>query len=785
MNTIPRNFLSAIRRYKMASTLNLLGLSVAYAAFIIIMMQVTFEWTFDRSHPNAGRIVTVVRGKTGANFIHGRGFIDALITSSPHIEAATLYTPINRWIGNMFVTVGDSITPAGYRLPFVSCYADLPRIFGFRFTEGNPDCLSEPDKVIIPLSMARKLFGDKPAVGQTIRPQEYIWTIGMSTMTIGGVYRDLPGNTQLDNVAYASIDDTQKGEWGAMNYLCYLLVDGSIPLKELEADINKTFKFPDKWEEHGLESYVRLEPLTDNYFSDINFKSGNASLVRILFSIALLVIIIAAINFTNFSIALSPMRIRSINTHKILGASTSTLRTAMTCEAVFMSIIAWIASTGIVAWLGNAKALPFIEADTNPLHNIPLMLMTGGVAIASGLIAGLYPAIYTTSFQPALALKGRFALSPAGRNVRMALIGFQFFISIALIISAMFIHLQSSYMKEYNQGFNKEQIAIVYVGNQIYNRNKDTYTNLLKEHPGIADVAFAKQKLGAGDEYMTYSIPWLNQDYRTYTLEVSPNFLRVMDISIGEGRDFLPSDAQSGERSALIMNRNLKERMNAPVGASLPLMGIDRIVAGVTGELKFSSMRQGEDPIVFIVGTSSPLPYSYVRINAGSDLRDAASHIRKSVNAIAPAFPVDIEFYDQVLNDLYRREANLNKSVTLLSIFAIIISIIGVFGMVLFETEYRRREISLRKVYGAGVSGILSMFNLIYLRIVCICFLLAAPVAWYAVTRWLEAFAYKTPLHTWVFLASFMTIAIITALTVTIQNWRAANLNPAESIRSE
>jgi putative ABC transport system permease protein len=785
MNTILKNFWSVVRKYKMAAALNVLGLSTAFAAFMIIMMQVTYEWTYERCHPHSDRIVTVTTGREGATYVHPRAFVDAMITASPHITAGTIFTPLNRWMGDNYVTVGDSVNPLGFRVPFVTCHADITRIFGFNFIEGDPACLNDPEKVIIPESMARKMFGSSSAIGRRIRPEEYVWTKGNEPMTIGGVYRDFPGNTQIDNVIYARIDNTMQGAWSASNFLCYLLVDGQIPLEELEAEINRTFPFPDAYRALGEDCYVHLSPIRNNYFSEVNFKSGNASLVSVLFAIALLVIIIAAINFTNFSIALSPMRVKSINTHKIFGASTSVLRASMTCEALFLSLLAWIAAVGITSWLDSVDSLSFIEADSRITNNVSILIMSGCVAIITGLIAGLYPALYTTSFQPALALKGRFALSSSGRTIRMGLIGFQFFISIALIISALFVQMQSKYMKGFDSGFDKEQIAIVYIGNQIYRNSREAYSSLLREHPGISDVAFSKQKLGGGDRYTFYQLPYLNENYSAYTLDVSDNFLRVMGINIIEGRDFSPADTQDSDRLGMIMNRPLHESTGAPVGTAFPLMGHTFRLTGVTGDLKFTSARQGEDHIAFVVGSGAALTFSYVRINAGANIHDVVSHIRKSMNEIDPTFPVDVEFYDTVIDDLYRNEENLNSSITLLSILAIIISIVGVFGLVLFEAEYRRREISLRKVYGADTGSILLMFNGVYFRIVIVCFALASPVAYLAVSRWLENFAYRTPLHWWVFPLALVSVAIITGITVTFQNLRAANANPVESMKGE
>jgi putative ABC transport system permease protein len=320
----------------------------------------------------------------------------------------------------------------------------------------------------------------------------------------------------------------------------------------------------------------------------------------------------------------------------------------------------------------------------------------------------------------------------------------------------------------------------------MYKKSKDAYVNKLKEYPGIESVAFSKLKLGASDQYTTYNLKHIDQNYGSFVLEVSPNFLEVMGIPVLEGRDFLPSDEQQDDKLIFIFNKTVQDGLQAEAGSTVS-MGRNQsgYTAGFVGDVKFTSLRKEPDHISFMVYSGASLPVSYIRLKSGTNIVEAVAHIRESVAAIDPTYPFDIEFYDAIFDRLYHKEDNLNKSITLLSLLAIIISIVGVFGLVLFETQYRRKEISIRKVHGATVSQILGMFNKVYFRIICICFILAAPVACYAVVRWLENFAYKTPLYWWVFAASFAIITAITLATVTFQNWQAANTNPIKSIKAE
>ena len=497
-----------------------------------------------------------------------------------------------------------------------------------------------------------------------------------------------------------------------------------------------------------------------------------------------MIIIVAAINFTNFSTALTPLRIKSINTQKVLGSSDTLLRNALLAEAAIVSLIAWLISLVLVWMLGEATALPFVVADLSILKNLPVVLLTGLVALMTGVVAGLYPSWYVTSFPPALVLKGSFGLSPSGRKLRTVLISVQFIVSILLIIGASFVRLQNDYMRSFSLGFNKDQIAIVELSGDIYNKHHETYVNRLKEFSGIEDVAFAMEKVASKDGYSTNGAVLKQKEFQFFMIMASSNFLRVMGIPIEEGRDFSLSDELS-EAPVYIFNHTAKLAVDMETGDILESWIPGRIV-GFTENVKFTSLRNGENNIAFVVGKIPyPMPVSYIRLRAGTDAHAAVSHIRKTLADIDPAYPFDVQFYDTVFDNLYHKEVNLRSLITVFSILAIIISLVGVFGLVVFDTQYRRKEIGVRKVHGATNGEILEMLNRSYIYIVLICFALAAPVGYYSIRQWLESFAYKTPMYWWVFLVALFVVLSITIGTVTFQSWRAANANPVDSLKSE
>lgn len=786
MRTIIRNFLSIIKRYKIAMALNLLGLAVAFTAFIIILIQVNYEYNFDKSHSTSERIFRVDLETPGTfSVILPRAFIEEIIKSSPHIEAATL---INPFIGPIYFTVMINGEKIGYRETIQTCHADIVNVFDIPIVEGDKNCLNDPEKIIIPQSMARKMFGKKSAVGQSLRAEENVWSKGnLKEFTIGAVYKDFPGNTQMRNTIYSAMDANYAlTNFQASNYYCYLLLDKSTSAQNVTDNFNSNFDFS---KIGRSEEKIKLMPLTDIYFLNESkdgriFKSGNKNTANILFGIALLIIFIAIINFTNFNTALAPIRIKSINTQKVLGSTDNTLRKALIGEVIIISIISWLISLFLIWILNITSALPFIDANLSLYTNKVLILFTGLIAVLTGIIAGVYPACYMVSFPPALVLKGSFGLSPSGRKLRTTLISLQFIISIMLIIGATFIKLQNDFMRSYSLGFDKDQIAIVELSGEIYSNHSEIYVNRLKEFSGIEDVAFAQEKVASKDNYNTNTTKYKEREFQYFLILGSSNLLPVLGIPVVEGRGFTKADEQS-EEPVYIFNNTARVNVEMEAGYRFEGWLPGRLV-GFTDDVKFTSLRSGDNNIGFVTGKMPvPLTVSYIRMSAGTDVHAAVKHIRKTLSDIDPSYPFDVEFYDSIFNQLYQKEEIFRKLTTLFSMLAIILSLVGVFGLVIFDTQYKRKEIAIRKVHGSSITQILQMLNKQYIYIVCICFLIAGPIAYFMAKKWLESFAYKTPLYGWVFMVALLFILIITIGTVTFQSWRTANSNPINSLKSE
>lgn len=800
---ILKNFLHILDRFKTSSVLNLLGLSAAFVAFVIILMQVNFEYSFDHCHKNADRIYRVDNVAQGVfGIIQPRPLVETFFESSPQIEYGAVLMP---YLDEMYFTISQNGEKSGHKEAIMTCSPDITRIFSFEMMEGSATCLEDPQSTLIPQSLAEKLFGNESSLGQTLSYQSSIWTKNNITdLVVGGVYKDFPKNTQLNNCVYTAIDkESEMDSWGH-NFIAYVLLKDKNKADEIESNFNSSFDFEKIGYKPGMA--MKLTPLKSIYLRNEtadNFivKSGNSSTLNTLLAIAILIIAIAVINYMNFSMALAPRRIRSINIRKVLGESDASLRIKLIVEGVLMSLTAYLLSIGLLYLIHTSHLLSFIDVNLDPTENIKPVLIAGLIAVLAGVISSIRPTYYLTSYAPSLVLKGNFGLSKKGKRLRGFLIGFQFMISIILIIVSVFIYKQNQFMQHYTLGFDKDQVAVVELDAEFMSQHRNEFINRLQDNSYIMDVAFSQQKFGSSDEYRQESISFKDEKAYFFYIAVSWNFLDVMGIPLLEGstpsrndeidwtkytkdRETFMETYRNSKRK-MIVNKKLSDELGLKPNDFVDHFGLDAHILGVTDDVKFASLRQEPRNAAFVINDPVAMPYSYIKIGAGANIHDVVSHIRKSISEIEPAFPVEIEFYDQVFDRLYQKELTTQKTIGSFSLLAIIISIVGVFGLVMFECEYRKKEIGIRKALGSDIHEILWLFNSMYLKIYTFSFMLAIPIAMFIVSKWLDNFAFKTAISGWVFLASGLTILTIIIATVSWQSWRAATANPVDSLKSE
>jgi len=773
MKPIILNFLSVIRRFKLAVVLNILGLSVAFAAFMVIMIQLDYDYGFDKFHKDSDKIFRMeCSWGHSTQTIVSRPLAEHFFESSPHIVAGALWT----WGGKAFFHA-ESDNERHFHEEVSSITPGFTGVFSFDFVEGTEDALKTPGNGIIPLTLSRKIFGNEPAVGKML-------VSAGGNITVGAVYRDFPDNTVLKNNIYVPIpEDEEKDNWSNYSYIAYIRVNQASNAHLLCEDFMRNFQIFNL-EESGVK--LRLTALPDiRYVTDVQYDivpKASKQTLMILFLIAIIIIVIAGINFTNFSMALTPMRVKSLNTQKVLGARQRTLRLSVVSEAVIICLSAYFVAIWFVMWFNESPLAKLVDADLSISAHPLIFGGTALIALLTGLLAGVYPAFYMTAFAPALVLNGNFGLSPKGKKLRNTLIGIQFIASFALIIGASFMYLQNYFMQNSPLGYEKD--ALITVDIQQIQGSRDAFTNQLKSFSGIEDVTYGERVLSSQDSYMGWGRKYNGEQINFQCLPVNYTFLKALGIEVSEGRDFRQEDANT-EHGAYVFNATAREMYNLEIGTTIENRGE---IIGFMHDIKFASFRKAVEPMAFYVwGTSNwgdRLRYVYIKLKPETNLRAAMSHIRKTLSGFDAGFPFEVRFHDEVLQRLYEKETALSALISLFSLIAIFISIAGVFGLVVFDSECRRKEIGIRKVFGASTTGIIVMFNKMYFKILAVCFIIAAPLAWYAVHHWLENFAYKTPMYWWVYLLAFVVVAAITVGTVTFQNWRVASENPVGAINN-
>lgn len=806
-----RNFLTTLRRYKVSSLLNVIGLTLAFTAFYVIMTQVWWELGYNRSLHEADRIYLVENedwyepGKWSSWL--NRPVPERVIASTAGVEVGGCM-----WGGFGSGTCWTSNEPSfGYNKFSASCGSvSLPflDVFAFRSVEGDVHDLGKPKSVIVSREAAERM---RVGVGSLIwvdtdEPQPD------GAMEVVAVFEDFPDNSLLGecevvkNLGETNLYTTS--EW-SFNYFVKFR-PGADPdeFARQWTNVNQEMQreaaekraaagdAADDDDESGIYG-VRLSPVSELYFesdSQAPCRQGSVVTTYTLLGIAVLVIVLAFINFVNFFFALVPVRIRTVNTFKVFGAPASSLRFNFVFEAFGLVLIALLAAWYVSFALQGTEFASYISASLALSQNLEVVGLVAVVAFVMALAASLYPAWYITSFAPALVVKGSFGGTRSGRRLRTLLLGVQFFISIGLIIATSFIRLQHDYMMHYDMGFDKENLLAV----RLSQRGAVSYDALrqkLLSDPQVKDVTGATSRLvsvgrmGWGREFKGRQVA-----FQSYV--VQPDFLRVMGIPITDGRDFLESDFDK-ELGTMIFNEAARREFEMQVGDRINgFVSPDEQIVGFCADFNFKPLQYGVSPFCFYLLPKKiqqenywHLPHVvYVRMTPGADIAAVTAHIRRCIAEVDPRTePGDIvvRVFDEELGLEYDNERKLTAIVGLFALLAVVIALMGVFGLVLFETQHRRREIAVRRVMGASRGEILAMFNRRYVMLVAVCFVLAVPVSIWAVRHWLAGFAYSVPLYWWVFALALAGVLAVTALTVTVRSWRAVNENPAESVKSE
>ena len=785
-----------------SSILNILGLTAAFAALYIILVQVHHDLTYNKALKDSDRIYVLTMPDRFSNNVYStyvnRQMSEAVIAAVPSVEAGCCAANL----GSHEVSVRLGEGQSSIELRVTSFSKPAIDVFGFELVAGNLDHWISNTDAVMSESAAKRLGLQ---VGDHFQCGSWNWT----DVTVAAIYKDMPVNSDLSSIDFIlNLGEAGMSDWTQWGWNYFIkLAKGADP-KEFEEIANKVAY--DLWvtefdidesdmTEADIEASKKmmsphLMKLTDNYFAD-NVghpgKSGNRTTTITLLVIAIFVMLIAFINYINFFFAMVPLRLKSINTRKILGSSRFQLVMSSVGESVLMVVIALGLAAAVVTLFRQSTLAALIDTPLNFDKNMGIVALTIGLALLISVLASLYPALFSTSINPAFALKGTLGTTQKGKAFRIGLIGLQFTVSIVLIICAIFVHQQRSFMMEHDLGFNQEYLLQSHVTWDLAN-NRETVESRLKSDAAIKDIAWGDGPFVANNRHMAWNRPFKDGDVSWQVYPVSWNFLRFMGIDIVEGRDFTPADEQS-ENGVYIINETAQKTYGITTEDEIKghKDGMAEI-AGVCKDFNFSPLREKIEPFAFYVYGKdpwSPCMRLFIRTEAGVDTQALMDRSIKTINDLDPTlgdgFSVWMRPFEQAIENQYKKEQNLSKLVTLFTILAIVISLMGVFGLVMFETEHRRKEIGIRRVHGATVQQILAMFNSRFVKIVLVCFVVAVPVSIVIMKRYLEGFAYQVPLHVWVFALALLAVLAVTISVVTLRSLRAATVNPVKSLRNE
>ena len=794
---------SIIRLFKGAGILNLLGMTVAFAAIYIIMVQVNYDWNYNSKIKDLDRIFVVTHkdwfdeGKYSVNM--SRPVMESLIKQSSMIESHAVIQ------GNIQteIKIADGNDSRTFELNTMQVTSDTYDVFGIEAVAGTFQSIGEENVVALSERASHKLnlkLGDaiqlegekyKRTVSAIFKDMAMNSVFGETELLYSNIYE----KESLDNFSewsyryFVKLNDKNNVNAFSENATNFAknLVNEMIssnpdmdlpPQEEIDEYIGRnTVKlFP-------LEGFQFEKNVTDN---TIVYQCNKTTTITLLV-VSVLILVITLINYLNFFMAQIPAKLRSVNTKKILGSSRLSLVMGFMAESAALVVVSLFLSYIVIKIIGSSTYAELISCPLDLGYNAAVAILTVFVALIMTVSSSIYPAMHVTSFSPALAIKGTMGTVSKGKSFRYILVGFQFFISILFVLCSFFIKMQYDYMMNYNMGFNKESLFTAYV--PVNSNNHDLYTTELQKKTAIKEVAW-----GASSLVSVYRMGWgrefngKNISFISYP--VSYNFLKFMGIDIVEGRDFTQADEKC-EKGIFIFNEIAKEKFGFSLESKVSGHIGETDIAGFCENFKFKPLHYKEEPFAFYVFGKKPwwpVSHLYIRSNPGATYSEVLQAVKEVVADISPNFnteEINLKFFDEELGTQYRKEQKLISLITLFTILAVIISLMGIIGLLMFETKFRRKEIGLRRVHGASIREILEMFNRKFFYILLISFLIAAPVGYIVMDYYYSTFAYRSPLHWWVFLLAFVMVAIITVGVVTLCSYKAASENPAETLKNE
>ena len=804
LKTAWRNLL----KNKVFSFINILGLAIGLSCFLLISMYVLDELSFDKYNEKSGRIYRVHSDiRFGGN--------DLILPVSPDIMGATLkkdYPEIEEFT-RFYASNGSYLIKKGTE--FINetkvAHADstLFKVFTLPLLSGDPKtALDEPNTVVITESTAQKYFGTKEAIGKTVEVSDF----GIKLYKVTAVMKDIPVNShfKFDFLFSMKNVDYDWNNYLSHNFYTYLLLKPGADHRALEA------KFPQyiekyvipqasklmevhssaEFEKAGNKLQYTLMPLEKiHLYSNRPFDlspGGNIQYIYIFSAVALFILLIACINFMNLATARSANRAKEVGIRKVLGTGKRQLIAQFLSESTMMTVLAMAIAlliATLVLPLFNNMASKTLSIQT--LFNAKYLPILIALPLVVGLVAGSYPAFFLSAFQPIQVLKGKLNLGSKSGGLRSVLVVIQFSISIVLMISTIVVFRQLNYIQTKNLGFNKDQVLII---NEAYalDKNADAFKNEMLQIPGVRSGTLSgflpvSNSNRNDNTWFTSSVPDVKNGFNMQNWRIDYDYIKTIGMEIVKGRGF--SRDFGSDSTGLIINETTAKLMGEsdPIGKKLYTIGdsqkvVSYNIIGVVKNFHFETLRNNIGPLCFRLARSTGLASFKVEAEKIPQILKQAEAKWKTM---APGMPFNHRFLDDSFDEMYRVEQRVSNIALTFAILAIIVACLGLFGLASFIAEQRTKEIGIRKVLGLSMEGIIKLLSKDFIRLVLIAFVIASPVAWYFMHKWLQDFAYRVDISWWVFALAGSLALAIAMLTVSYQAVKAAFTNPVTSLRSE
>lgn len=772
-------------RQKAYSFINVVGLAVGLVCSFFILLWVDNEMQVNRFHEDGDQLYRVMRNAhLGGNIYTWMAIpqpLEAVLDEQiPEIEQTILVT----WQQNMLLSTGD----VAFRERGWNTSDDLFEAFTYPLLVGDPaTVLKEPESIVISERVAQKLFGDdwrSTAIGQRI-------TVDLrSDATITGVFENIPEKSTYQFDFVRPIDEFVEQNqwllhWGNNSLRMFVKLQPGADL----AAVNQKIENLIVENNQGATAYLFLQGYEDMHlysnFREGNLVGGRIDYVRTFGIVALFILLIACINFMNLATARSAQRAREIGVRKAIGATRRSMIGQFLGESVFISLVALVLAVGLVAVL-----LPVFNELTGKTVAFTALATRYGmlflmIALGTGVLAGSYPALYLASFDVAEVLKGTMKARPGASRFRQVLVVFQFAMSILLIIGTMTVYEQIDFIRTKNLGLERDNLVYVTLEGGI-EEQFDAFRQQLAQQPGIKSITTSSQNpLSVGNS--TSDPSWDGKDPEDNTLfhiiNANYAFTETMQMRMVAGRTFSREFATDSVGYVINQEAARAMGMEDPIGQSLDFWGDEGHIIGMVEDFHFDTFYTPIEPLIIRLDPEETW-LLFVRTEAGRT-EEAIAGLETVYKRFNPSFPFEYTFLDDQFERFYRSELLLGKLASVFAIMAVFISCLGLFGLASFMAEQRTKEIGIRKVLGASVGGIVVLLSQDFTKLVLAAFVLASPLAYYGMTRWLSAFEYRIEIGVGVFVLAGIVSLFIAWFTVSYQSFRAAVANPVQSLRAE